>query len=240
MLKRRVAWKRSVAWTSRDLALWLLAKFGIGGWTLGGVNKARFSPRTVVDVGAGRGTVHLYEAFPEAYHVLVEPLTEYESDLRKALELYQGEYIFTAAGATNTRAFINVERRPMMSSFLARTNLTSTGKQVEKREVAVKTLDTLMEEYGLEPPFGLKIDTEGFEEQVVRGATNFLRRTEFVIAELSLAERFVDSYTFAEFTELMDENDFFLWDVLGVSGVRFVDAAFVRRSKETPGTEAGA
>ena len=127
-----------------------------------------------------------------------------------------------------------------MSSFLARTDLTSTGKQVEKREVGVKTLDTLMEEYGLEPPFGLKIDTEGFEDQVIRGATNFLRRTEFVIAEVSVAERFVDSYTFAEFTELMDENDFFLWDVLGVSGVRLkppllsntLDVAFVRRSKK--------
>jgi FkbM family methyltransferase len=223
--------ERRDAWTSRDLALWLLAKFGIGGWTLGGVKGARFSPRTVVDVGAGRGTPQLYEAFPEAYHFLVEPLTEYESDLRKALEPYRGEYIFAAAGATNTRAFINVESRPMMSSFLARTNLTSTGKQVEKREVAVKTLDTLMEEYGFEPPFGLKIDTEGFEDQVIRGATNFLRRTEFVIAEVSLAERFVDSYTLAELTELMDENDFFLWDVLGVSGLRFLDVAFVRRSK---------
>ena len=232
--------ERRVAWTSRDLALWLMAKFGFGGWTLGEVKKARFSPRTVVDVGAGRGTRQLYEAFPEAYHFLVEPLTEYESDLRKALEPHQGEYIFTAAGATNTRAFINVEPRPMMSSFLARTDLTSTGKQVEKREVEVKTLDTLMEEYGFEPPFGLKIDTEGFEDQVIRGATNFLRRTEFVIAEVSVAERFVDSYTFAEFTELMDENDFFLWDVLGVSGVRFLDVAFVRRSKKEPGTVAGA
>jgi FkbM family methyltransferase len=171
---------------------------------------------------------------------LPTPLTEYESDLRKALELYQGEYIFTATGATNTRAFINVELRPMMSSFLARTDLTSTGKQVEKREIEVKTLDTLMEEYGFEPPFGLKIDTEGFEDQVIRGATNFLRLTEFVIAEVSVAERFVDSYTFAEFTELMDEYDFFLWDVLGVSGVKFVDVAFVRRSKNEPGTVAGA
>jgi FkbM family methyltransferase len=148
--------QRRVARTYWDLALWLMAKFGFGAWTLGEVKKARFSPRTVVDVGAGRGTARLYKAFPEAYHFLVEPLTEYESDLRKALEPYQGEYIFTAVGATNTRAFINIEQRPMMSSFLARTDRTSSGKQVEKREVAVKTLDTLMEEYGFEPPSASK------------------------------------------------------------------------------------
>jgi FkbM family methyltransferase len=236
--------ERRVARTYWDLALWMMAKVGFGAWTLGEVKQARFSPRTIVDVGAGRGTPRLYEAFPEAYHFLIEPLSEYEPDLRKALEPYRGEYIFAAVGATNTRAFINVEPRPMMSSFLARTARTSTGKQIEKREVAVKTLDMLMEEYGFEPPFGLKIDTEGFEDQVIRGATNFLRRTQFVIAEVSVAERFVDSYTFAEFTELMDENDFFLWDVLGVSGVRFpltcLDVAFVRRSKKESGTAAGA
>ena len=50
----------------------------------------------------------------------------------------------------------------------------------------------------------------------------------------------MDGYTFAEFTELMDENDHFLWDVLGGSGVRFVDFAFVKRSKKEPGTVAGA
>ena len=65
-----------------------------------------------------------------------------------------------------------------------------------------------------------------------------------MIAEVSVAERFVEGYTFAEFTELMDENDFFLWDVLGVSGVRFpltcLDVAFVRRSKNEAGTVAGA
>jgi hypothetical protein len=65
-----------------------------------------------------------------------------------------------------------------------------------------------------------------------------------VIAEVSVAEKFVDSHTFAEFTELTDENDFFLWDVLGVSGVRFpltcLDVTFVKRSKNEPDTVAGA
>jgi hypothetical protein len=45
--------ERRVARTYWYLALWLLAKFGFGAWTLGEVKKARFSPRTVVDVGAG-------------------------------------------------------------------------------------------------------------------------------------------------------------------------------------------
>ena len=55
--------ERQVARTYWDLALWLMAKFGFGAWTLGDVKKARFRPRTVVDVGAGRGTPQLFDDF---------------------------------------------------------------------------------------------------------------------------------------------------------------------------------
>src|SRR5262245_52875429 len=36
-----------------------------------------FTPRTVIDVGVARGTDDLYEAFPDAKHLLIEPLGEF-------------------------------------------------------------------------------------------------------------------------------------------------------------------
>lgn len=44
------------------------------------------------------------------------------------------------------------------------------------------------------PPFGLKVDTGGADPDVVEGAHEFLRETEFVIAEVSIAERFEGGY----------------------------------------------
>ena len=65
-----------------------------------------------------------------------------------------------------------------------------------------------MERYSFQSPFGLKIDTEGFDYQVIQGARNFLRETQFVIAEVNVAKRYEGGYSFAEFIAIRDENGF--------------------------------
>jgi FkbM family methyltransferase len=196
-------------------------------WHLRVLEEFGFCPRTVVDVGVADGTSQLYETFPNAFHVLLEPLKEYDPHLQRILKEYEGDYFLTAAGGQDGKAVINVEPNHLWkSSFCERTELTSTGDPVEKRKVPVTTIDTLMKKYRFRPPFGLKIDTEGFEYQVIVGAASFLRKAEFVIAEVSVAKRFEQSYSISDFTELMDRNGFFLWDVLNVEGTRYVDAVF--------------
>ena len=194
------------------------------------LKRGGFRPRTVVDVGVGRGTPELYEAFPEAVQILIEPLKEHESHLRDILKEYKGQYFLTAVGARKQQAVMNVAPNNMyMSSILERTHLPPTEFQTEERQIQVTTLDSLMGEHGFEPPFGLKIDAEGFEYQIMRGARAFLRETQFVIAEVSVTERFKESYMLSEFTELMDRNGFFLWDVLRIPNHRrYVDAVFRR------------
>jgi FkbM family methyltransferase len=197
-------------------------------WQLDTLKGSGVRPRTVVDVGTGRGTPQLYEAFPKSYQVLVEPLKEHEPGLQNILTRYDGEYFLTAVGSSNRKATITVEpKRIHKSSLHQRTAMTSTGDLAEKRKITVTTLDTLMEERSFRPPFGLKIDTEGFELEVIRGAPKFLRKTQFVIAEVSVAERFVGGYSFAEFTGAMTRNGFFLWDIVNVGGGRIVDAVFL-------------
>ena len=46
------------------------------GWLPECIRKGGFAPATIADVGAGIGTPPLLVAFPEAYHVLIEPLEE--------------------------------------------------------------------------------------------------------------------------------------------------------------------
>lgn len=205
-------------------------------WRPAVLRRGGFSPRTVVDVGVGKGTPQLYEAFPNAVQILIEPLSEHEPRLRDILRDYEGQYFLTAIGASDGRAVINVEpRRVSMSSLLERTDSTSTGFEAEKREIPVATLDGLMKKHNFQPPFGLKIDAEGFEYQAIQGAPAFLRKTQFVIAEVSVGKRFKESYLFSEFTELMSRNGFFLWDILQMGGNKFVDAVFRRADSRLVG-----
>lgn len=64
---------------------------------------------------------------------------------------------------------------------------------------------------------------------MIKGTSRLLRDTRFVIAELSVAERFRRGYAFSDLAERMDAMGFYLWDILNVVGRRFVDAAFAKR-----------
>lgn len=175
----------------------------------------------------------LYEAFPTAYCVLVEPLKENEPHLRRILQAREGEYVIAAAGSQSGTGTINVEPTLMgKSSLMDRTELTATGARFQKREIPIVTLDQIMEQSRLTPPFGLKIDTEGYELQVINGAARLLEDTQFVIAEISVSKRFEASYSFAEFIGSMDRHGFHLCDILSCNrshktgNIVWVDAMF--------------
>jgi FkbM family methyltransferase len=193
-----------------------------GGWRLDVLRRPPLHVATVIDVGAGFGTPELYEACPDAYHVLVEPLVEYDEALAGWLERYRGERVACAAGEREGEATIEVDPdAPWISSLLPHRG----GGRREPRKVEVATLDRLLVERGWEPPFGLKIDAEGYELRVVQGARRLLEQTRFVLAEVAVGRRLEGGYTFAEFVRAMDEQGFALCDV--VDGLRASTAADV-------------
>jgi FkbM family methyltransferase len=220
------------------LAEWERANDWLGeGWRPENVRKRGFAPETVIDVGAGRGTPILYRAFPDAYHVMLEPLAEFEDELGRLLKRRRGEYLRTAVGAEQGVAMLRVDPECLLASSMNEVTWRDQNPEnpLVEREVAVTTLDRLLEERQWKPPFGLKIDTEGFEDRVIKGATSLLRSTQFVLAEVSVTKRFEGSYTFAEFITLMDSHDFELCDILNVvkyvdQEASFMDALFRRRT----------
>ena len=164
-------------------------------WSLPERYRQRLAPATVIDVGVNRGTPELYAAFPAAHYLLVEPNRENLKDIKKILQTVNGEHEMAAAGSRSGTAVINVETsRTGLSSFLNRSDLTATGTRIERREVSVRTIDEMVASRKLEGPFGLKIDTEGFELEVLRGAPATLKDCQFVITETSTAKRFEGGY----------------------------------------------
>jgi len=223
------AWKRQSAHWDAGRTYWdteYLARHG-------------FAPRTLIDVGAAFGSpfphMHsLYDAYPNAYLVLIEPLAEYENAIRDILSRRAGAYFATAVGDAPGNNTINVHSQYIERSAIPhRTPLEDDGKSDSTRTVPVTTLDALLLEHRFEPPFGLKIDVEGWEDKVIRGAGQVLQDTDFVIAEVSLANRFVGGYTFAGFIAMMDERGFSICDFLDIgrapdSTVTFVDVLLKR------------
>ena len=207
------------------------------GWRPENLRKPGFAPATVIDVGVARGTPSLYDAFPDAHLVLVEPLREFEDDLGRICRRRGGEYVLSAVGATPGRAEIFVNPGMLYESSLLVNEWRPAAEHeaLEHREVEVTTLDALRAERGWEGPFGVKIDVEGYEHRVIAGAAALLCDTQFVIAEVSVTRPFVGGASFADFIALMDRHGFALHDLLdglkrGTGGVEFVDAMFSRKA----------
>jgi FkbM family methyltransferase len=194
------------------------------GWSPENLRKPGLSPSTLIDVGVAAGTFGLHEAFRDAHHVFIEPLVDFRNELNQLAETYGGEYLPTAVGAKEGTATIRLHHSLGMSSIL--TSLQAE-EDVELREVPVTTLDKLVESHGWKPPFGLKLDVEGYEPFVIEGASEMLKNTQFVIAELGVRKRFDGDLACWEFIELMRSHGFEVADVIDSTRV-YVDVRFQR------------
>ena len=72
---------------------------------------------TVIDVGVGFGTDELYEAFPDAHFVLVEPVAEYRATLARIASRYRTTIVPKAVGEQPGRL---EDTYPTLRSFLLR------------------------------------------------------------------------------------------------------------------------
>lgn len=166
---------------------------------------AGFSPRTVFDVGVHRGgTPELYETFPAAKHVLVEPLREFENDIAAMIaELRDAEVVWAAASNREGTGTLEVAANLAGSSVVDRPE----GRQV--RTVPLITLDGLRERKGLPGPFLVKIDVDGEEISVLEGAERTLSETEVVVLESRLPD-------LRRRVAFLEEREFLLWDLVDV------------------------
>lgn len=197
-------------------------------------------PKTVIDIGVAYGTPELYRAFPSAYFILVEPVQEYQAHIDNILQQYQGEVLYTALGGREGEIDINVNKANLqLSSTFDRSQTTKRPDHViETRTVKLTTIDAIVSRKGkLAGPVLMKVDTEGSELDVLKGAGASLDTIDFIIAEVSISKRFEGSYSFEEFCWYMHEKGFYLYTFLSMAqkpdGLRprFADIVFARNDK---------
>jgi FkbM family methyltransferase len=179
----------------------------------------------IIDVGVAKGTPGLYDAWPEAQLLLVDPLVEWEGHLRH-LTTGRGSYVMAAAGACEGSTEVHVHRIPELSSVMGdRDEVDALGGQTTLRVVDVVTLDAIADE--LPGPLVIKVDVEGAELDVLRGATTVLARTELVLLETSLFEFLPGQPLVHEVVSFMAERGFVIYDVFG-GHLRLLDGALAQ------------
>lgn len=195
-------------------------------------------PATVIDVGVGPGTPWLYKAFPNTEFLLIDPMPECEAQVREAYPTLAAKFHGVALGAEDGEAELNIPSRDghqqaTKASLMRRSSIhAKAATSWERRRVPVRRLDDLTADVAR--PLGLKIDAEGAEYDILRGAPQTLARCAFVVLELSLAKRFDEVQPPSLPVALLAEAGLELRDVLAQTGSgpdrspKHIDALFTR------------
>jgi len=171
---------------------------------------------TLVDIGVGpMGTPDLYDRFDSATLLLVDPLDETESYIDNNLNDRRVIYHKCGVGKEPAKVIINVEEEIGRSSILNVADINYEGEPLDKRKIDIKTLDSIVSAEDDLGKLGIKIDTEGFELNIILGASETLKSAEFVLAEVRHNhESFQGVYKLHEFVSAMHDNGFILTMIL--------------------------
>ena len=153
---------------------------------------------TVIDIGVGHGTPPLHDKEIASNFVLIDP-QPVPPPVVEMIESFGGTVHCFQTALGDQRE----ERTFYVHANMNHSNLhqhTSTFSKLESAQASEATtpvvpLDDLLEENKLElGRYAVKIDTEGSELAVIRGATKTLRNAAFVLIETSVKRRFQGAY----------------------------------------------
>jgi FkbM family methyltransferase len=147
-----------------------------------------FRPGVIIDVGVADGTFDIYTVFPEAHYLLVEPLEEFMPAMRWIARHYRAEIALAAAGTEDSEVAIHFGQahEEMHGATVIPSLDPAPPSNLCTRTIALRRIDSLVGGLGRTEPILLKVDTQGSELDVVRGATGVLDRIEVIVLEVSL------------------------------------------------------
>jgi FkbM family methyltransferase len=194
------------------------------------LSNKQFSPKTIVDVGVANGTIELYRHFFGAKLELVEPIQEFSPSIEDILKEIPGRAHYVAAGSEDGefRFEASTKLHELHNAKLV------TGDGEHTRIVPMRRLDTILHE--AEGPILLKVDVEGFELDVLRGAKNLMKLVDVVIIETRLLRVIEGTSIFNEVCQYMQDQGFQVYDIVDMiarpldDALILCDLVFVRNT----------
>jgi len=159
---------------------------------------------TVIDIGASNGVWSLKarKVFSKACFFLIEAQGDHEPSLKKLKERCPRlDYVIAAAGDRDGEIYFD-------ASDLFGGEASHTPLEQHSVTVPLRSLDSLVREKGLTPPFLLKLDTHGFEVPIFEGARETLRQTALIIVETYNFKLTSDSLRFPEMCAFLESRGF--------------------------------
>ena len=124
----------------------------------------------------------------------------------------------TAIGDYNGFIDINISKNSLSSSILPMLSSHSDAEDnsvyIDNERTPINTLDSLADAYLNDSSnCFIKIDTQGYEWQVLDGAINTLKKSKGILCELSLVSLYEGQHLWKEMMERFEKEGFVLWSL---------------------------
>jgi FkbM family methyltransferase len=199
---------------------------------------------TILDVGAnvGQFATLAHQVFPSARIYSFEPLTDCFEQLKLRLPK-NSEAFNVALGDCNAQIDFFKARSSPSSSFLRMNAMhvevfpdTKDGQEDTPVKVNVRKLDEMAGDLDLRDNILLKMDVQGYEDKVMAGARETLKRVKVVIVETSFLPLYDNQVMFEDVHKLLLTAGFVFQGNLNQQfhpadgRIAMADSIFVRRN----------
>ena len=179
-------------------------------WSLENLKRKNFYPASVLDIGAYEGfwTLDFLEVFPKAKVLMVEAQANKKTFLEAIKQKNKNvDYAVTLLSSSDgeTKLFSQNETASHVVSSEV------PGEQYE--QIKTQTLDVLLEKMNFPFPEFLKLDVQGHEMEVLKGAEKSLAHATICLLEISLLNLGDDGPLLAEMVTFMDEKGYQAYDI---------------------------
>lgn len=173
-----------------------------------------FRPATILDVGAYRGDFAALcrQLWPSARIACVEPLQARAAELRQRM----------GPAVPVHEVLLGAEDRTAVPFFEYETGSSVLPEHVRQPHPAVphpmRRLDALAgEDFGGRGPELLKLDVQGYELEVLRGAQSSLRDMRAILAEVNFIDLHEGAPLLAPLVAWLEERNFVAFDICGLT-----------------------
>lgn len=192
-------------------------------WSISNMKKNGFRPSTIIDIGAyhGEWTMAVKKIFPESSFLMLEANPEKTSILNKVCSSFSRidfEIALLSSTSGKTTTFNILETA---SSALEELNETE-GRKIE---LPTFTLNEILQKRNINKVDFIKLDVQGYELEILKGAEKYLKECEAILCEVSLIALHKNCPLLIDVVDYMDKFNFCAYDICSVSARRPFDRA---------------
>lgn len=177
------------------------------------LKKLGFVPHKVLDIGAyeGNWAEEFLSVFPETKIMMVEGQRNKEAILKNRIKAMPNAVLEIALlGAEEKKVEFNIYESA--SSVFTEDNETNAAVEI----LTLKLLDKVVENTPFEQIDFIKIDTQGYELEILKGGLKTLDSAQFVLLEVSLLGIYKNAPLVDEIMFFMKDKGFSLYDICSI------------------------